>query len=792
MSFSADVIERLPEELRWARQWCITGIAGPDDKAPYSVKSGALYHASVTDPSQWLDFEEAVSWALRFEGAGIGYVLHEQDPYSCIDLDVKDKDNEENPEKWSTQQDLDRYWRICKELDSYTELSRSGKGLHIWVRGKIGAGKRRQGVEIYSRERFIICTGNIINNKQIEERQELLTKFVDDILQLERLNGEIIDPLEDQEATSDDAIVFERALNASNADKFVELCKGDWKGLDYPSQSEADLALMSMFTFYSRSNEQCKRLFRMTELGKREKAVKNDRYLDTTIEQIRKRQAREEKIQSDGEGMARALVEKLNAQAQTAVEAAPPVGPQPPSAAATIAAMVPKPEDKEGQLQWPPGFTGAIANFIYGSSTRPIKAVSIVAALGFIAGICGRTWLIPQSGLNIYLILVAKSGIGKEAMHSGISLLINKLTSSLPGASSFFDFSEYASGPALTKAVAANPCFVNICGEWGRRLKRLSGDDRDSAMQALRTVMTNLYQKSGPSAIVGGIRYSNKDDNIASVSGVSFSMIGETTPKTYYESLTESMMEDGFLSRFTIIEYDGKRPPHNENQQLEPDAALIDHLKSLVAHSIDLQNRPSARIFVQRTDVADELIKKFDVKCDDEINATEIESYRQMWNRASLKVQRIAALLAVADNPSQPWILEAHVKWALDVIQRDIAMMMDRLEGGDIGSDDNSRELKMLSLMREYILIGTTDGYKIPKEMREAGIIPRRLIQIRLNRVSAFLNYRAGANMAIDLTIKSLIDSGYLMECEKGKISELYGPVGKCYRILDVEKVKKG
>lgn len=783
MNFSEEVIDRLPEELRWARQWCITGITGPNDKAPYSVKAGQLYHASVTDPSQWLDFEEAVKWASSIPGAGIGYVLHEQDPYSCIDLDVKDKDNEPNPDKWTTQEDLARYWRICKELDSYTEISRSGKGLHIWVRGKIGAGKKRQGVEIYSRERFIICTANILFDKEIADRQELLTKFVDDILQLERLNGEPVDPLEDQEATSDDANILERASDASNADKFIALCNGDWVGLNYPSQSEADLALMSMFTFYSRSNEQCKRLFRMTKLGKREKAVKDDRYLDLTISQIRKRQASEEKIQSNGEQIARALVAKLNNQAPVE-KIALSTSPQPPFAAVTVASMAPKIENKEGELEWPPGFTGAIANFIYNSSPRPVKEVSIAAALGFIAGICGRTWFIPQSGLNIYIILVAKSAIGKEAINSGISLLVNKLTSSLPGASQFFDFSEYASGPALRKAVAMNPCFVNICGEWGRRLSRLANDNGDGPMHTLRSALTDLYQKSSSSSIVGGISYSDKNNNIASVSGVSYSMIGESTPKTYYESITESMIEDGFLSRFTVIEYAGDRPPHNDDHQNEPDSVLLDHLKSLVAHSIDLQSRPSARILVQRTPEADKLIRTFDKECDIVINSTEVEATRQMWNRASLKTQRIAALLAVADNPAQPWIKESHAVWALDLVQRNIDMMKIRIDTGDIGTDDNSRELKVLSVLRDYVKNGVSKGYNVPKDMQIEGIIPRRVIQARLVRVGTFSSHKNGATAVIDATVKGLIDSGYLMECEKAKIYQIYGAVGKCYRIL--------
>ncbi|RYF48980.1 MAG: hypothetical protein EOO38_08960 [Cytophagaceae bacterium] len=272
---------KIPQALRELPQWCVAG----SDKAPRIAKDG-LSRASSTDRSTWRDFKTACAVAAR-EGLHIGYMLSQNDPFTCIDIDVKNVSNESNPDKWTTQEQMSRFEKIVGAFDSYTERSKSGVGVHVWVMGNTGIGCKRDGVEIYSQERFIICTGDVVRALPVRENQHLLEVLKKEIgrgTKEQALELVELDPVEE------DIVILDRALDASNCDKFNALCNltsDTYQSMGYPSQSEADIALMSMFAFYSKSNEQCRRLFRMTGLGKREKATKDNRYLNATLKKAR-------------------------------------------------------------------------------------------------------------------------------------------------------------------------------------------------------------------------------------------------------------------------------------------------------------------------------------------------------------------------------------------------------------------------------------------------------------------------------------------------------------------------
>ncbi|MDH4451167.1 MAG: hypothetical protein QE265_11360 [Rhodoferax sp.] len=228
-----DCWARIPQELRERPQWCLAG----SDKRPLAADGRA---GSVSDPGTWNSFD-AVSSVAAEKGLHIGYVLSANDPFTCIDLDVKED---------TTQEQLERFQEIVCAADSYTERSRSGKGLHIWLEGQVGKGRRRDGVEVYSQERFIICTGDVYIDKPIRNRQEMLGKMVS--LMTEEQGA--AQPLPDGPEVETDETILQRATKAANGFKFNALFCANWPAIGHDDHSKADAQLVQMLAGYSPNN----------------------------------------------------------------------------------------------------------------------------------------------------------------------------------------------------------------------------------------------------------------------------------------------------------------------------------------------------------------------------------------------------------------------------------------------------------------------------------------------------------------------------------------------------------
>jgi hypothetical protein len=215
--------------------------------------------AKCNEPASWGTYTEAVEAYRRGGYEGLGYEL-DGSGLTGIDLDHCIDPQNGATEPWAEE--------IITKMATYAEVSPSRSGVKLLACGKLPPGRREKqwdGYEIglYDSGRFFTLTGDVYNGSEIaihERTQELAA-----------LHAELFPQQEEQphrggqSLALDDARILELARSAKNAAKFEALWRGDWQG-DYPSHSEADLALCSLLTFYSQDEGKVDRLFQSSGL----------------------------------------------------------------------------------------------------------------------------------------------------------------------------------------------------------------------------------------------------------------------------------------------------------------------------------------------------------------------------------------------------------------------------------------------------------------------------------------------------------------------------------------------
>lgn len=156
----------IPKELTKLDQW-VCALDG--SKAP--MQAFDLLPASSTNPSTWSSFETAMEAVYLERYDNVGFVFNDN---GIVGIDIDDGYDQEG---FLTPLASDIIG-ICK---SYTERSRSGRGVHILLKGDLPfKGKNnRNGVEIYKTARYFIMTGDVLLYDEIIANQDAIDYIVD-------------------------------------------------------------------------------------------------------------------------------------------------------------------------------------------------------------------------------------------------------------------------------------------------------------------------------------------------------------------------------------------------------------------------------------------------------------------------------------------------------------------------------------------------------------------------------------------------------------------------------------
>jgi len=775
--------ENIPREMREFRQWVCwrSENRGTDKptKVPYSPIDSRI--ASINNSGDWADFDSAVRAVQNGNFDGIGFVLTLLDPYCFIDLD-----------KTNDPEIINRQIEIQKEFDSYSEISPGG-GLHITIKAAIPSGRRRNSVEIYSSARFMTMTGNRFGDQPIKLKQELASNLW---ATLEGTNSNLEFATHSEAEVLTDLCVYNMASEATNGEKFLALWNGDIETYHSGDHSRADFALIDILAFYTQNREQITRLFRMSGLGRRAKAQRKD-YVSTMITRAFDRILPQVDIS--------ALMANVNSFVQENKDVDLTKAAFQHDAMIAEKPMQPKPElttlEKEidDVFTPPPGLVGEIAKFIYCHAYKPVPQIAVLGALGFMAGLAGRAYNASGNGLNLYILLLARTGRGKDAVSLGYEKLIKAIAPIMPTIRYFKGPGDVASGQALNRYMGEHQTksFVSVLGEFGPILKRICSPLAFGPDLMTQQVMLKMWSQSGKDGSIDPTIYSDSGKNTKEIQSPAFSFFAECAPEWFDDSVDVAMISTGLLPRFVISEYSGIRVKSNKLGPLyEPDQKLIYDICAVATCAFScFSNNTVCNIPFDDETLA--LSDKFEELVDARINANPDRIIAELWNRAHLNVIRIAGLITVGINAYSPVIDRQSWEWAERFIVHNLKQLEEKFNDGIVTMIDSDTEFaemeKLENAIVQYIACDwdKLQSYGVSRKLHAQRVIPYAYLQRRLVSVKPFSKSKIGGGNAIKRALQNLIDNGDLIEIAKVQAIKDLDFHGRCFAVKGVRIIEK-
>jgi Bifunctional DNA primase/polymerase, N-terminal/Primase C terminal 2 (PriCT-2) len=424
-------------------------------------------------------------------------------------------------------------------------------------------------------------------------------------------------------------------------------------------------------------------------------------------------------------------------------------------------------------LQRPPGFVGDVCRWINGQCIKPRERLATAAALAAVGNVAGLQYEDDLPGgntTNLFIVVIAASGSGKNAVKNAISH-IHRVAGM-----SRVTYGKSKSSQELYRALIAHQsCLFNI-DELGIKFQAIANAGKSGASyyETWFGEMMSIYSNAAGTVDLQEDEYreiekqltaqaqfyrekidSNEDPDgkfakrlelvekklagdLALVNPF-LSMIGYSTPERFDAMVTPERVTEGFIGRCLLV-----REPVDVVQRkrdfkpLDMPWKLTNTLLSLATggrtgHDIDVLCNYDKRVKIKTTaDALAELDRLTDYFEALESHYEAVNGMHAIPTRAEELVRKISFILSVADGVRT---LE-NVKWAAAYVMRDIEIKVSLAVGNS--KDVDALQNKILANLTRDEFVSTAqirnrcrpitvkDLTNILEKMEKAGLITRR------------------------------------------------------------------
>lgn len=310
---------------------------------------------------------------------------------------------------------------------------------------------------------------------------------------------------------------------------------------------------------------------------------------------------------------------------------------------------------------------------------------AVIAALGTFYG--RRYQLLPEGGLsNVFIVLIAPTGAGKDHPQACIKAIFTKA-----GIDHLLSADEFASARAINTAIEGSFVQLAIIDEFGMMLQATTTGNVAPHLRGMVPAFLRLYSASNGQYRGVGYADPNNLRPPKVLERPCFSFVGFSTPTTFYDALSSSNKDDGFLGRILL----GKAPDdvpylNPDRKAFIPPSETVARLKyEYETHGhgdpdsnlSSLGNEPGltdsvawAPVPVNTTEEVIDACAQLDRYQTDIKNSNAAGA--DLYGRMTENVMKIAMILAISDEPERPLVELRHFSQARDLVEYSVKEMV--------------------------------------------------------------------------------------------------------------------
>jgi len=399
----------------------------------------------------------------------------------------------------------------------------------------------------------------------------------------------------------------------------------------------------------------------------------------------------------------------------------PPAKPMPEPATA--------PPDPVQRVFSLPGVLGQVEAWINATSRKPQPMFATQAAIAFGSIILGRRYVTTQRNWpSLYLLNIGKSSSGKEHAKWALERLLDAC-----GLGRLIGPSGYTSDSGVLSTLHGKPAHLAVIDEFGKVLEAASVRHAPRAASTMRALMEVWGRCDGTLRPQGYSTFGLSDQDAdakadKTVINPALTLLGMTTPDTFFDTIGSAAARDGFLNRFLIVESDIGRQVGQGVDPLPVPQTVIDWARehqeprNLIEAAALPGVAANARI-VAFSPGATLAFAAFERRCLELMDQHDADGLGEMFGRTCEIAMRLSLILAVGNNEQA--VSRECAQWAIEYAEHHAIRTANRLKDSVADSDFEALKLQVLACIRKAGPRGLTER-DLNKQSRKFRAVDQR------------------------------------------------------------------